>query len=50
MLAMVGLVIVVVDQDCIGVPNGDQSPLMRTISLSNCYLYQEDVGSPQVLH
>lgn len=49
MLATVGLANGDVEQYYIGVPAGDQCPLMRTISLANWYFNPADIGRPSVL-
>lgn len=49
MLATVGLANGDVEQYYIGVPAGDQCPLMRTISLANWYFEPADIGRPSVL-
>lgn len=49
MLASVGLDNGDVEQYYIGVPAGDQCPLMRTISLSPWFFEPSDIGRPTVL-
>lgn len=49
MLASVGLENGDVEQYYIGVPAGDQCPLMRTISLSSWYFEPSDIGRPIAL-
>lgn len=49
MLATVGLDNGDVEQYYIGVPAGDQCPLMRTISLSPWFFEPDDIGKPLVL-
>lgn len=49
MLASVGLDNGDVEQYYIGVPAGDQCPLMRTISLSPWFFEPSDIGKPMVL-
>lgn len=49
MLASVGLDNGDVEQYYIGVPAGDQCPLMRTISLSPWFFEPNDIGKPTVL-
>lgn len=49
MLATVGLECGEVEQFYIGVPAGDQCPVMRKLSLSNWYFEPTDVGAVRVL-